>query len=62
MCPMCVTTAMLIAGGLASTGGLAAVTIKKLRSRRSAASELGDDGRSAQVADHVLLALDERNA
>jgi hypothetical protein len=33
MCPMCVTTAVLIAGGLASTGGLAAVAIKKLGSR-----------------------------
>jgi hypothetical protein len=40
---MCVTAALLVAGGLASTGGLAAVVVTKLRSRGSAASELGDD-------------------
>ena len=43
MCPVCVTTAMLIAGGIASTGGLAALAVKKLRPRGSASSELGDD-------------------
>jgi hypothetical protein len=30
MCPVCITTAMLIAGSVASTGGLAAVAVKKL--------------------------------
>jgi hypothetical protein len=30
MCPLCVSTAMLIAGSVTSTGGLAAVAIKKL--------------------------------
>jgi hypothetical protein len=29
MCPVCLTTAMLIAVSLTSTGGLAAVAIKK---------------------------------
>jgi hypothetical protein len=29
MCPLCVSTAMLIAGSVTSTGGLAAVAIKK---------------------------------
>ena len=29
MCPVCITTAMLIAGSVTSTGGLAAVAIKK---------------------------------
>jgi len=29
MCPVCLATAMLIAVGVTSTGGLAAVTIKK---------------------------------
>ena len=29
MCPVCITTAVLIAGGVASTGGLAAVAMKK---------------------------------
>ena len=43
MCPVCVTTAVLIAGGIASTGGLAALAAKKLRLRRSAASGRGDD-------------------
>ncbi|HET6217722.1 MAG TPA: hypothetical protein VFE27_11930 [Acidobacteriaceae bacterium] len=29
MCPVCITTAMLIAGSATSTGGLAAVAIRK---------------------------------
>ena len=29
MCPLCITTAMLIAGGATSTGGLAAIAIRK---------------------------------
>jgi hypothetical protein len=29
MCPVCMTTAVLIAGSVASTGGLAAVAMKK---------------------------------
>ena len=29
MCPVCITTAMLIAGSATSTGGLAAIAIRK---------------------------------
>ncbi|HWZ51167.1 MAG TPA: hypothetical protein VNW54_06865 [Granulicella sp.] len=29
MCPVCITTALLIAGSATSTGGLAAIAIKK---------------------------------
>jgi hypothetical protein len=29
MCPVCVTTAVLIAGSVTSTGGLAAIALKK---------------------------------
>jgi hypothetical protein len=29
MCPVCITTAVLIAGGVTSTGGLAAIAIRK---------------------------------
>ena len=29
MCPVCVTTAVLIAGSASSTGGLAAIAIRK---------------------------------
>ena len=29
MCPMCITATVLIAGSLASAGGLAAVVVKK---------------------------------
>jgi hypothetical protein len=29
MCPVCITTAVLIAGGVTSSGGLAAIAIKK---------------------------------
>ncbi len=31
MCPACLTTMVLIASGTASTGGLAALAMKKLR-------------------------------
>jgi hypothetical protein len=30
MCPLCISTAALIAGSVTSTGGLAAIAIKKL--------------------------------
>ena len=36
MCPVCLTTAVLIAGGVASTGGLAAVAIKKFGAKNAA--------------------------
>ena len=29
MCPVCITTAVLIAGSVTSTGGLAAIAIRK---------------------------------
>jgi hypothetical protein len=29
MCPVCLTTAVLIAGGVTSTGGLTAIAIRK---------------------------------
>ena len=29
MCPVCITTAVLIAGSVTSTGGLAAIALKK---------------------------------
>jgi hypothetical protein len=29
MCPVCITTAMLIAGSVTSTGGLTAIAIRK---------------------------------
>ena len=30
MCPMCISNAVLMAGGVTSTGGLAALALKKL--------------------------------
>jgi len=36
MCPLCITTAMLIAGSATSTGGLAAIAIKKFGLKHSA--------------------------
>jgi len=36
MCPVCITTAVLIAGSATSTGGLAAVVMKKLGVKRTA--------------------------
>ena len=36
MCPMCITTAMLIAGGITSTGGLAAVAMRRFGVKNAA--------------------------
>ncbi len=36
MCPLCITTAVLIAGGATSTGGLAAVAIRKFAMKNAA--------------------------
>ena len=36
MCPVCITTAVLIASGATSSGGLAAVVMKKLGVKRTA--------------------------
>lgn len=36
MCPACMTTAVLIAGGLASIGGLAAAAMKKPGAKNAA--------------------------
>ena len=36
MCPVCITTAMLIAGSVTSTGGLAAIAIKRFGVKNAA--------------------------
>jgi hypothetical protein len=36
MCPVCITTAALIAGSVTSTGGLAAIAIKKFGGKNAA--------------------------
>jgi len=36
MCPVCLTTAALIAGSVTSTGGLAAIVIKKFNPKNTA--------------------------
>jgi hypothetical protein len=36
MCPVCLATAALIAGGAISTGGLSALVLTKLRARNGA--------------------------
>jgi hypothetical protein len=36
MCPVCITTAVLIAGGATSTGGLAAIAIRKFGGKNAA--------------------------
>ena len=40
MCPACLTTLAIIAGGATSTGGVVAFVGKKLRSKKSAATTL----------------------
>jgi hypothetical protein len=36
MCPVCLATALLIAGKVAATGGVAAIAIKKLGGKNAA--------------------------
>ena len=36
MCPVCITTAALIAGSVTSTGGLAAIAIRKFGGKNTA--------------------------
>ena len=36
MCPFCITTAMMIAGGVTSTSGVAAFAIRKLGAKNAA--------------------------
>jgi hypothetical protein len=36
MCPLCITTAMLIAGSVTSSGGLAAIAIRKFGVKNAA--------------------------
>jgi hypothetical protein len=36
MCPVCITTAALIAGSVTSTGGLAAIAIKRFGGKNAA--------------------------
>jgi hypothetical protein len=38
MCPVCITTAALIAGSVTSSGGLAAIAIKKFGGKNAADS------------------------
>ena len=57
MCPACMTTAVLIAKGVASAGGLAAVTLRVARARPVSPEEAGtgDPPQAARgPADDVL--------
>ena len=45
MCPVCLTTAALIAGSVTSTGGLAAIVIKKFGPKNTGAQNV--EGKSA---------------
>lgn len=42
MCPVCVTTVVLIAGSVASMGGLAAVAMTKLGVKNAVTTEAAD--------------------
>ena len=49
MCPLCLTTAVLIAGSVISTGGLAAIAIKKFGGK-NAEKESNHDPRNDDQA------------
>jgi hypothetical protein len=42
MCPMCITTALLIVGSVTSTGGLAAIAIRKFGVKNAADDDPAD--------------------
>lgn len=46
MCPICLTTAMLIAGGVTASGGIAAVVIRKFTGKS------GEDNFPASSVNH----------
>jgi len=51
MCPICITTAALIAGSITSTGGLAAIAIRKF-GVKNAADNNPDPRRNQHVNEH----------
>jgi len=58
MCPMCISTALMIAGSVASTGGLAAAAFRKSGTNdaaddRSAATQ-SDENRTASIVNSLL--------
>jgi hypothetical protein len=61
MCPVCVATAVLIAGGVASAGGLAAAASKKL-SRRPAPRNVDDRGEAGSPPDVTSGGADDGHA
>ena len=43
MCPMCISTVVLIAGSVISTGGLAAIAIKKFGGKNAPGQREGEE-------------------
>ena len=54
MCPVCISTAVLIAGSVASAGGLAAAAIKKLGDKNSAVNQSTPTRRKEELYDKRL--------
>jgi hypothetical protein len=54
MCPVCISTAVLIAGGVASAGGLAAAAIKKPGKKNSAVDRSNPTRRKEEPYDKRL--------
>ena len=53
MCPVCIATAVLIAGGASSTGGLAAIAIKTFGVKNAADNNpVPDEGRNQNGNEH----------
>jgi len=53
MCPVCLTTAALIAGSVTSTGGLAAIVIKKFSAKNTGAQNV--EGKSTVDKKHAPI-------
>ena len=43
MCPVCLANAMMVAGGVTSTGGLAAIAMKRLGMKKDPDNSKGED-------------------
>jgi len=57
MCPVCPSTAALIAGSITSTAGLAAIAIRAFSTRKHPASFCHSLGESASVAAFAFLSV-----
>lgn len=62
MCPVCITTAALVAAGAGSTGGLTAALARTLRRKRAAAPVVTDGNPERRDEPMVAHQADDQGA